>query len=182
MAITVTMIEEKEFKTKVRGYDPVEVDEFLDDICDEMIEMQGTIQTLREQLKQKTAELAAASSFAPLPVAPIAPPAASLGSLAPMPLQEEEEALPADIVTAQQLLEKTQKACDEVLADAQKRAEDIIKEAEDMVPDPELEDLEAQRDLMREEVDKLKSEAEAFRRRFQSMLKDQNEILEADLF
>ena len=137
MPITVAMIEEKEFKTKVRGYDPVEVDEFLDDICDEMIEMQGTIQTLREQLKQKTAELAAASSFAPLPVAPIAPPAASLGSLAPMPLQEEEEALPADIVTAQQLLEKTQKACDEVLADAQKRAEDIIKEAEDMVPDGE---------------------------------------------
>ena len=34
MAITVTMIEEKEFKTKVRGYDPLEVDEFLDAICD----------------------------------------------------------------------------------------------------------------------------------------------------
>ena len=54
MAITVTMIEEKEFKTKVRGYDPVEVDEFLDEICDEMIEMQGTIQTLRDQLKRLT--------------------------------------------------------------------------------------------------------------------------------
>ena len=70
MAITVTMIEEKEFKTKVRGYDPVEVDEFLDEICDEMIEMQGTIQTLRDQLKQKAAEYTA-SSFAPLPVAPL---------------------------------------------------------------------------------------------------------------
>ena len=32
MAITVTMIEEKEFKTKVRGYDQLEVDEFLDAI------------------------------------------------------------------------------------------------------------------------------------------------------
>ena len=31
MPITVPMIEEKEFKTKVRGYDPVEVDEFLDE-------------------------------------------------------------------------------------------------------------------------------------------------------
>ena len=30
MPITVAMIEEKEFKTKMRGYDPVEVDEFLD--------------------------------------------------------------------------------------------------------------------------------------------------------
>ena len=27
MPITVEMIEEKEFKTKVRGYDPAEVDE-----------------------------------------------------------------------------------------------------------------------------------------------------------
>ena len=37
MPITVAMIEENEFKTKMRGYDPVEVDEFLDEICDEMV-------------------------------------------------------------------------------------------------------------------------------------------------
>ena len=30
MPITVAMIEEKEFKTKIKGYDPVEVDEFLE--------------------------------------------------------------------------------------------------------------------------------------------------------
>ena len=39
MPITVAMIEEKEFKIKMRGYDPSEVDEFLDEICDEMIVM-----------------------------------------------------------------------------------------------------------------------------------------------
>ena len=48
MPITVAMIEEKEFKTKVRGYDPVEVDEFLDEICDEMINMQDRIQELEK--------------------------------------------------------------------------------------------------------------------------------------
>ena len=183
MAITVTMIEEKEFKTKVRGYDPVEVDEFLDEICDEMIEMQGTIQTLREQLKQKAAEYTA-SSFAPLPVSPLAAPA-PLSSLSPLPLrkdEEDEERLPADLTAAKKLLEKTQRTCDEVLADARKRADGILKEAEDLVPDPELEDLEAQRELVRQEIEKLKGEAEMFRRRFQSMLKDQNEILETDLF
>ena len=181
MAITVTMIEEKEFKTKVRGYDPVEVDEFLDDICDEMIEMQGTIQTLREQLKQKTAELAAASSFAPLPVAPIAPPAAALSSLAPLPLQKEEEDLPADIIAAQKLLEKTQKACDEVLEKARERAEAIIQEAEDSVPDPELEDLEAQKEALREEIKSLEEDAQKFKTRFQTMLKDQIDILDSEL-
>ena len=184
MAITVTMIEEKEFKTKVRGYDPVEVDEFLDEICDEMIEMQGTIQTLRDQLKQKAAEYTA-SSFAPLPVAPLASASVPLSSLAPLPLhkgEEDEERLPADLIAAKKLLEKTQRACDEVLADARKRADLILKEAEDLVPDAELEDLEAQREQVRQEIEKLKSEAEIFRRRFQSMLKDQNDILETDLF
>lgn len=183
MAITVTMIEEKEFKTKVRGYDPVEVDEFLDEICDEMIEMQGTIQTLRDQLKQKAAEYTA-SSFAPLPVSPLAAPA-PLSPLAPLPLhkgEEDEERLPADLTAAKKLLEKTQRACDEVLSDARKRADSILKEAEALVPDAELEDLEAQREQVRQEIEKLKSEAEMFRRRFQSMLKDQNEILETDLF
>ena len=52
MPITVAMIEEKEFKTKMRGYDPVEVDEFLDDICDEMVAMQEEIATLTQRLNQ----------------------------------------------------------------------------------------------------------------------------------
>ena len=55
MAITITMIEEKEFKRAVRGYDPLEVDEFLDAICDEMESQNQTIQQLRDQLKQQQA-------------------------------------------------------------------------------------------------------------------------------
>lgn len=183
MAITVTMIEEKEFKTKVRGYDPVEVDEFLDDICDEMIEMQGTIQTLRDQLKQKAAEKAT-SGFAPLPVAPIAPVSAPLSSLAPLPLRQEEEAdkLPADLIAAKKLLEKTQRACDEVLAEAKKRAGDAMESTAGPAFDGDLAELEEQRDQLLKEIETLKGEADSFRRRFQSMLKDQNDILETDLF
>lgn len=183
MAITVTMIEEKEFKTKVRGYDPVEVDEFLDAICDEMVDMQNTIQTLRDQLKQRTADQPAAS-FAPLPVAPVAPPS----PLAPIAqvagLKEEEESVPVDIETAQKLLADTQRACDQALADAKKRAEAIVQEAEDQLPDPELMDLEEQREKVREDIEQLKKEAQAFRERFKSMLNDQKDILdtEAELF
>lgn len=175
MAITVTMIEEKEFKTKVRGYDPVEVDEFLDAICDEMIDMQGTIQTLREQLKQKSEQ--ASSSYAPLPVSP-------LPQITPAPAaaRQEPQGLPQDIIAAQKLLEKTQRSCSEVLADAKKRAEDLLKDAEDQLPDPELLDLQSEKDQLAEEIEKLKEEAAAFRRRFQSLLQDQNEMLETDLF
>ena len=179
MAITVTMIEEKEFKTKVRGYDPVEVDEFLDAICDEMVDMQNTIQTLREQLKQRSEQSA---PFAPLPVTP--PPVAA-SPLAPIPQmtglkEDEEDRVPVDIETAQKLLADTQRACDQALADAKKRAQDIIQEAEDQVPDPELTDLEAEREKVRDEIAKLKKEARAFRARFQTMLRDQSEIFDAE--
>lgn len=173
MAITVTMIEEKEFKTKVRGYDPVEVDEFLDAICDEMIEMQGTMQTLREQLKQKSEQVS--SSYAPLPVSP-------LPQNIPAPAPVKSESLPQDIIAAQKLLEKTQQSCSEILTDAKKRAENLLKEAEDQLPDPELLDLQSEKDGLMEEIERLKEEAAGFRKRFQSMLQDQNEILQADLF
>lgn len=183
MAITVTMIEEKEFKTKVRGYDPVEVDEFLDAICDEMVDMQNTIHSLREQLKQRSE--GPSGSFAPLPVPPVAPP--PLSPFAPMREQaeaHEEEVLPADLETAKRLLEETQQSCDKVLSEARDRAQKIIEEAEEQVPDPELTDLEGQRDRMREEIEKLRKEAAEFRERFKSMLKDHEDILdtESELF
>ncbi len=167
MPITVTMIEEKEFKTKVRGYDPMEVDEFLDDICDEMISMQETIQSLREKLKQQEA---APAFIPPLPITAPAP-------LAPTPAPQQS-GLPNDVETAQMLLAKTQRACDETLAEAKKRADEIIREAEDMVPDPELTDLEAQRDRLRKEIETLKDDLDSFRSKFRSLLQNQNDLLD----
>lgn len=171
MPITVTMIEEKEFKTKVRGYDPVEVDEFLDDICDEMIAQQETILSLREKLKQQDR-----ASFVP----PVMPPVIQPAPLVPAPAPVVN-AVPVDIESAQKLLAKTQKACDETIAEARKRAEAILKEAQDLVPDPETADLETQREAIRKEIQQLQAEADAFRKRFKSLLNDQNEILEAEL-
>ena len=75
MQITIEMIETKEFKTKPRGYDPQEVDEFLDAICDEMARQMDEIAALQQQL-------AAAKAARPVveaptqqlkPIAPVAP-------------------------------------------------------------------------------------------------------------
>jgi len=173
MAITVTMIEEKEFKTKVRGYDPLEVDEFLDAICDEMESLNQTIQKLRDQLKQQQQAPAPfmPAVAAPAPLAPVAAPAAA----------PSVPALPSDLKTAQQLLEKTQKACDEVIASARERAEEIIQTAEDSLPDPELEDLEARKEALKKEIAGLETDAQKFKQRFQTMLKDQIDILDSEL-
>lgn len=170
MPVTVAMIEEKEFKIKVRGYDPVEVDEFLDDICDEMISMQGTIDSLRNKLKQQES---APAFTPPLPMTAPAP-------IVPTPIPQQNTIAP-DVESAQMLLAKTQKACDETLADARKRAEDIIKEAEDRVPDPELTDLSAQRDSLRAEIEQLKSDLDAFRSKFRNLLQNQHDLLDEDI-
>lgn len=170
MAITVTMIEEKEFKINIRGYDRQEVDEFLDAICDEMESQNQTIQQLRDQLKQQQA--------APAPYMPVV---SAPAPLAPISAAPSEPSLPSDLKTAKMLLEKTQAACDEVLDKARERADEIIKSAEESVPDPELEDLEARKAALQKEIEELQKDAQKFKNRFQTMLKDQIDILDSEL-
>jgi cell division initiation protein len=175
MAITVTMIEEKEFKIKVRGYDPVEVDEFLDAICDEMEDMNLTIQQLKDQLKQQQAS----SLYMPVTAPPVAASAVPILPLVSTPASKPE--MPSDLKSAKLLLERTQKACDEVLAEANKRAGEIVKKAVESLPDPELEDLEGKKSQLEKEIAELSVEAQKFRQRMQSMLKDQIDILDSEL-
>ena len=51
MAITVSDIEQKEFAYKGTGYDPYDVDQYLDQICDEMVAMQDRIDQLEADRK-----------------------------------------------------------------------------------------------------------------------------------
>ena len=104
---------------------------------------------------------------APPPLAPLAVPAAP--------------EWPSDLKTAKLLLEKTQKACDEAMAEANRRAEDIVREAEESVPDPELEGLEARKEQLKKEIEQLEADAQKFKQRFQSMLKDQIDILDSEM-
>ena len=84
------------------------------------------------------------------------------------------------------LLADTQRACDEAISDARKRADTIVldaeKKAEEIAPDPELLDLQAQRDAVREEIDGLKKEMDAFRARMKSLLSNQSDLLETETF
>ena len=47
--VTVDLISTKEFTQVSKGYNPKEVDEFLDDICDEMERMEAEIKDLRQK-------------------------------------------------------------------------------------------------------------------------------------
>ena len=175
MAITVAMIEEKEFKFKVRGYDPVEVDEFLDDICDEMVAMQDEINTLNQRL----AQAGRGGAFSAMPMAAAVPAPAPTPIPAPVPAPAaqadvEKEASEA----AQKLLARAQKMYDETIADAKAEAEEILKNAHSRA-DMGIDALEEEKAGLQKEVDELRAAAQDYRERFLQLLEDQHHVLKA---
>ena len=169
MPITVAMIEEKEFKTKMRGYDPVEVDEFLDEICDEMVAMQEEIATLQSRLSQAPR---AAAPYTPVP-APVAVPAPA--PVVPASVAKTEDSSEA----AQRLLARAQKVYDETVAEAKAEAEKILKGASARVHTG-LEDLEEEKVALEKEIAMLKAAAKDYRVRFNRLVEDQKHILNAE--
>ena len=158
MQITINMIETKEFKIKARGYDQEEVDTFLDEICDEMERQINLIARLQQQLKEAQVSRPAAPAAAP--VAPSALMNAAVG---------------ADDV--REVLEMAQQVKSQTIADAQRKADEILSEAETKARG-QLSDLIAQRDSLQAEVSALKAAASDYRARFKALVDAQKDILD----
>ena len=157
MPITVPMIEEKEFKTKVRGYDPVEVDEFLDEICDEMIVMQEEISNLQARLAQASRNLAYTQQPAPQ---------------RPTPAADASE-------SAQKLIANAQRLADETVAQAKQEAEDILSKAKSQAADLETTALSQEREALEQQIADLKAAARAYRDKLLRLMEDQRAALDA---
>ena len=182
MAITVAMIEEKEFKIKMRGYDPSEVDEFLDEICDEMVALQEEITTLNQRLSQSASASAYAPAAVPAPAPAPIPVPAPVPVPAPAPVVKKEETAPQRqeaSEAAQKLLARAQKVYDETLADAKQEAQDILNDAQKKAAEM-IGSLEDQRSALEKEVSELKAAARDYRERFQRLIDDQAHILKAE--
>lgn len=177
MPITVAMIEEKEFKTKMRGYDPVEVDEFLDDICDEMVAMQEEIATLTQRLTQAPHNPYSPAAASPIPVPPPAaiPVPVNVQPVKEAPAQPREETGEA----AQRLLAQAQKVYDQTIAEAKAKADEILNKANEQAA-KSLEDMEAEKSDVQQEVEMLRQAAKDYRERFLRLIEDQQHILNAE--
>ena len=153
--ITVDLISSKEFSIESRGYNKQEVDNFLDDICEEMERMEAEIKDLR----QKTTA-----------VRPAAPAQASSVS------SQEESSF-------REILEMAKQVKDETIRKAKEDAEAIRARAETEAKE-RLDGLSAERESLTREVAALKQTAADYRTRFEALLQAQQEALEkaADLF
>ena len=152
--ITVEEISRKEFSFANKGYNQKEVDDFLDDICDEIERLEGEI----VDLKQKTSAIRPAASD-PAPVS-----------------EKNEEAFREVLAMAVQVKEET-------LRKAREDAEAIRAKAETEAAE-RLNGLSDEQKALETEVAALKKTAADYRAQFEALLQAQQEALEkaADLF
>ena len=185
MAITVQMIEDKNFAYKIKGYDPVEVDEFLDQICDEMIAMQDEINALQQKLRAQSAPVPAAFGSVPAPqygksVPPQKAPApaeaekpAPAPAPAPAPVQQDNSE------AAKKLLISAQQVYDQMISDARREAEELLSSAR-VRAESAIGDLEQEKVRVQGEIDTLKATARDYRSRFLRLVEDQTHVINAE--
>ena len=151
--VTVDLISTKEFPRVNKGYDPKEVDEFLDDICDEMERMEAEIKDLRQQT----------ASVRPTP--------------APAPAAANQE--PDEEITSQfrEILTTAQQVKEETIRKAKEDAEAIRAKAEAEATE-RLDGLNEERDALTKQITELKATAANYRQQFEQLLQAQQEALE----
>lgn len=150
--VTVDLISTKEFSHVSKGYNPKEVDEFLDDICDEMERMEAEIKDLR----QKTTVVRPAQ------------PAAAAAS-----------AEPGEDITNQfkEILTTAQQVKDETIRKAKEDAAAIRAKAEAEATE-RLDGLKEEKDALTRQITELKTTAANYRKQFEELLQAQQEALE----
>ena len=181
MAITVQMIENKEFTTAPMGYKRKEVDMFLDEICDEMDRLNDEIQSLQIKLSQASQAAAqpmrsarpAVSVPAPLDAAEPAPEAEEKAPAEPEP---KKAPLRTDLgAEAAALLQAAQRVYKETVNDAKNEAKRIVDEAQAKVDD-QLQQKE--REEMDEALRTLRESAREYRKKLETLLTNQQKLLD----
>jgi cell division initiation protein len=154
--LTITDIESKMFRRVAYGYDQHEVDEFLDCICDEMEQLQRELNEKQGEIDMANAELRKAE--------------AASGFVQPAPTTPEN--------SFREILEMAQRVKDQTIADAQRRAEEIVSDARAQA-EAELGGLEETRNGLLETVRGLREKARGYRDAIAGLIREQQEALDA---
>lgn len=150
MAITAKIIEEKEFSRLSNGYNPDEVDDFLDEILDYLDARDAETEQLRAQLAQ-------------------AQQAASRTAAAPT----------NDVEGASLLLRNAQSVYEQTVRDAQAQAQSLIEAAQAQAEQIVV-DAKAETKALNEQLQTLRSAALDYRARFLRLVEDQQHVLSAE--
>ncbi len=176
VAITIKDIHEKEFTKQVRGYSIDEVDDFLDELADQM-------EAMIKENRETAAELEAAKSATPVVVAQPAPVSVEVSQpaqqSAPAPLMDEPQYFKNLETTLRETLINAQRLADETVAEARKKANAILANAEEQAAAITA-SAKAEAESARAESEELKTAAVDYRSRFLRLLEEQAHLLKAD--
>ena len=165
MAITIDDIYDKEFALKGGGYDRDDVDQFLDEICDEMTNMQEKITTLEADLAQAREKLRVAEEAAKPAAQPMKP--------------AEEPPVAKTSATLESILLSAQRLADEEVEKARQKAQEIVREAEEKAGQI-VDDAQEERDTIAKSLSAMKAAAADYRKSFQELLKKHQDLLRDD--
>ena len=146
--ITADMIAEKEFSIESKGYNKNEVDNFLDEICEEMDRLNNEIFDLRQKTTMVRPQTPAENA----------------------PTSAEESRF-------REILEMAAQVKEETIHRAKEDAEAIRMKAQTEATE-RLEGLQAERDELKTEIENLKQTAANYRQKFEELLHAQQEALE----
>lgn len=161
MAITPADIQAQTFSEAKRGYDPAEVDVFLEQLASEVDAMLNKIVDLKTRLTATEQELAAAQAQAQAQVAVAAP------APAPAPVASPEYTATASQISA--ALIAAQQSADNIVAEARENADRIRNEADAKAREVIRQALnEKQNELA--EIDRLKASREEFKAEYLKLI------------
>lgn len=161
MAITPADIQAQTFSEAKRGYDPAEVDVFLEQLASEVDAMLNKIVDLKTRLTATEQELAAAQAQAQVAVAAPAP------APAPAPVASPEYTATASQISA--ALIAAQQSADNIVAEARENADRIRNEADAKAREVIRQALnEKQNELA--EIDRLKASREEFKAEYLKLI------------
>ena len=149
--ITVDSILDKKFSTVAKGFNQQEVDEYLDQICDEFDRRDAEMNTLRQEIAQLQAN----------------------GSNT-VPQQTRPEAATDD--SFREILEMAKRVKDQTIADAQTKASQILANAENEARQ-QLSDLTKQKEDLTAQVNSLKASAKSYYEQAQNALNGLSKLL-----
>lgn len=166
MAITVSDIEQKEFTYKGQGYDPFDVDQYLDQICDEMVALQDRIEQLEADLAKARQDAEnAAKTVQPMQSVVVK--------------AEESTPVAKTSQTLESILLSAQKLADGAVEDARRKADIIVKEAQDNASGI-IDDAKEEKATLEKSVEALRTAATEYKKNFMKLIEDQKALLEGD--
>ncbi len=157
MSLTVDQINNKQFNTKMRGYNPEEVQEFIQEVSQTVQQLITENNNLQEQVRANHSKI---KYFADL-----------------------KDSLNKSILVAQEAADKVKnnakREADIMIREAQKQATDIVSEANDK-SNQVIEDAANSTKKLTSETNDLRKQTRIFRQRLQVMLESQLEVIKSN--